>query len=147
MTTKEKIYDLCKKNGISISRLEKTLGFGNGSLAKSKVYKADRVKTIADYFHVSPDYLMIDEKRDISEERSAIGEYLESDPRISEMDRNISVKNGGFYVDADTLSLMQFMADRPQYKVLFKAARDVREEDIAKVKAVLDAFRKDEYAE
>lgn len=56
-------------------------------------------------------------------------------------------QTSGFYVDADTLSLMQFMADRPQYKVLFKAARDVREEDIAKVKAVLDAFRKDEYAE
>ncbi len=63
MTGIEIIKNLCKERGISIARLEKELGYGNGSLAKSKAIKADRLKKIADYFGVSMELLLPDDKK------------------------------------------------------------------------------------
>ena len=60
MTLKERIKELCKKNGISMNQLEKTLGFGIGYISKlgSTTPNAKKIKQIADYFGVSVDYLM-----------------------------------------------------------------------------------------
>lgn len=58
MTTLDTIKSLCKKNGVSLSGLEKILGYGNGSLAKAKVIPSDRILEIAKYFDVSMEYLM-----------------------------------------------------------------------------------------
>lgn len=52
----EKIRELCKSNGISISRLEKETGLGNGIIGKWEKFgrepKFAHLKAIADYFHV-----------------------------------------------------------------------------------------------
>lgn len=60
MNLYEKIKELCKSNSISISRLETELGFGNGSIRKwgKTAPAADRLQKVADYFHVSTDYLL-----------------------------------------------------------------------------------------
>lgn len=59
MTTKETIGYLCKKKGISVTTLEKELGFGNGSINKSyDNIRSDRLLQIAKYFNVSADYLL-----------------------------------------------------------------------------------------
>ena len=58
MATLDIIRTLCTKNGLSIKKLEKELGFSNGSLAKSATIKAERLQKIAEYFNVSVDYLM-----------------------------------------------------------------------------------------
>ena len=58
MTTLEIIKSLCKKQRISLSGLEKILGYGNGSLAKAKVIPSDRILEIAKYFNVSMEYIM-----------------------------------------------------------------------------------------
>ena len=58
MNTIDVIKSLCKEKGISISVLEKKLGYGNGSLAKAKVIPSDRIYEIAAYFNVSMEYLM-----------------------------------------------------------------------------------------
>jgi transcriptional regulator with XRE-family HTH domain len=58
METLEKVRELCKQRGTSITRMERDLGFGNGSLAKAKSIKTDRLQKIADYFGVSIEYLM-----------------------------------------------------------------------------------------
>lgn len=58
MSTAEIIRDLCKKNGVSITSLEQTLGFGNGSILKSKVMASDRLADVARFFNVSMEYLM-----------------------------------------------------------------------------------------
>lgn len=58
MSTSEIIRDLCKKNGVSITSLEQTLGFGNGSILKSKVMASDRLADVARFFNVSMEYLM-----------------------------------------------------------------------------------------
>lgn len=60
MESAEIIRDLCAKNKTSIARLEKELGLGNGTIASSKsnYMRSDRLKAVADYFHVSMEYLM-----------------------------------------------------------------------------------------
>ena len=57
MDMKERVQELCKKNGISVSELEKTLGFGNGYISKlgQSTPNTSKIKLIADYFNVSID--------------------------------------------------------------------------------------------
>lgn len=59
-----KIKGLCERNKIPMSKLESDLGFGNGSLTKNNpgAIKNSRVREIADYFGVTPTYLMTDMK-------------------------------------------------------------------------------------
>lgn len=52
------IRTLCKEKGISISELEKELGYGNGSLAKAKSIPSDRIYDISKFFDVTMEYLM-----------------------------------------------------------------------------------------
>lgn len=49
---------LCEEKGISIAQLEKILSYGNGSIAKSKTLRSDRVVDIAKYFGVTTDYIL-----------------------------------------------------------------------------------------
>lgn len=60
MTLRERIRELCNKNNISMNQLEKELGFGKGYLSKLDKSKpnASKLQSIADYFHVSLDYLI-----------------------------------------------------------------------------------------
>lgn len=62
------IKELCGKKGISIAKLERDLGIGNGTIAKSSsnFMRSDRLKAIADYFGVSMEYLMTGEEKIIS---------------------------------------------------------------------------------
>lgn len=55
---KSVLIKLCEENHITIAELEKTLGMSNGSLRKEGDIKSQRLKAIADYFHVSMEYLM-----------------------------------------------------------------------------------------
>ena len=59
----DRLETLCKQHKTNFSKLEKTLGFANGSLKKSDPAKigADRVKKLADYFGVSMEYIMTGE--------------------------------------------------------------------------------------
>lgn len=63
MNTKERIKELCKKNKISVNKLETDLGFGTGYVSKlnKSTPNVKKIKLIADYFHVSVDYLMTGE--------------------------------------------------------------------------------------
>ena len=65
MDMKERIQNLCKKNCISVNKLEKILGFGNGYICKlgQSTPNASKIKLIADYFNVSVDYIMTGEEK------------------------------------------------------------------------------------
>ena len=63
MTTLEKIRKLCADNNVCMTKLETSLGFGNGSISKPKNILSDRLYAIAKYFGVSMEYL-IDESID-----------------------------------------------------------------------------------
>lgn len=58
MDSLEVIKSLCDKNGISVAQLEKELGYGNGSIAKARTIKSDRVVELSEYFGVSTDYIL-----------------------------------------------------------------------------------------
>lgn len=56
-----KIESLCKENGISIARLEVTLGLGNGTIGrwgKGVSPTVEKLKLVADYFSVTVDELI-----------------------------------------------------------------------------------------
>lgn len=54
------ISSLCQKNNISIARLEKTLGIGNGTIGgwDRASPTVSKLKLVADYFHVTVDDLI-----------------------------------------------------------------------------------------
>ena len=56
----EIIKDLCLKEGITITELERVLGFGNGTMHKwgKGGASTENVYKVAEYFGVSMDYLM-----------------------------------------------------------------------------------------
>lgn len=61
MSLSDRIQRLSEANGISQSELEKTLGFGKGTISKwkgSTAPSADKLLKIAEYFDVTIDYLM-----------------------------------------------------------------------------------------
>lgn len=64
MTVFERIEALRKSKNISQGKLEKELGFSNGSISKwrTSMPTADRLQKIANYFGVSIDYLQTGEE-------------------------------------------------------------------------------------
>ena len=55
----ERIRQLCREYNISIAYIEKKLGFANGYISKMKSDNVtyDRLSRIADFLHVTPQYL------------------------------------------------------------------------------------------
>lgn len=56
----ENVSKLCKKKGISIAKLERELGIGNGTIGRwgKSAPTVDNVKKVADYFGVKVDELL-----------------------------------------------------------------------------------------
>lgn len=87
------IKELCRERGITISQLEKALGYGNASLTKAATIKSDRLYEIAKYFNVTMEYLMtgIDTK-------SFYGRVLhlceEQDMSIEELESALAISSG-----------------------------------------------------
>lgn len=72
----DRIKELCREKGITVTELEKELGFGNGSLAKSSTIKSDRLQAMARYFNVSIDYLVNGESYYLNESTAQLAEEL-----------------------------------------------------------------------
>lgn len=60
MTIGERVKDLCEKNGITANKVENDLKFGIGYISKLDKSNPNvkKIKSIADYFNVSVDYLL-----------------------------------------------------------------------------------------
>lgn len=60
MTLRDTIKNLCKRNGISVNRLESELGFAKGYVSKldKSTPNSAKLQSISEYFNVSLDYLM-----------------------------------------------------------------------------------------
>ena len=74
----KRIKMLCKQNGINITSLERELGFAKGSICKWKEHEPsyERIKMVADRFHVSVEYIKY-------------GEDIQWNPREQTVDYNI----------------------------------------------------------
>lgn len=70
MTVFERIETLRKEKKISQAKLEKDLGFSNGSVSKWKTSTPtpERLKKLADYFSVSVDYLVSGKEEAVAQE-------------------------------------------------------------------------------
>lgn len=100
MTIKDRIKDLCIKNGITVNKLETTLGFGTGYISKldKSTPNTKKIKLIADFFNVSVDYIMTGKDNRFSEEMAdldadviflskEIKEYAIKLSKLSEQDK------------------------------------------------------------
>lgn len=60
MDLKDRIKELCKRDGVSMNKVETDLNFGKGYISKlgKSTPNANKIRQIADYFSVSVDYLM-----------------------------------------------------------------------------------------
>ena len=99
-TTFDRVKELSQKRGISLSKLEETLGLGKNSLyaLKRNQPSAERLQEIADYFNVSTDYLLgrTDNPKIASDE---VAGYTTEDLR--KMARNAKTFDGKPLTDED----------------------------------------------
>ncbi len=60
MNLRDRIRELAKQKGMSLPVLEAALGFGNGTIVKwdRASPNTDKLLKVADFFHVSTDYLL-----------------------------------------------------------------------------------------
>lgn len=81
MTVYERIESLRKSTGLSQGKLEKELGFSNGSVSKWKTSTPtpERLQKLADFFGVTVDYLMNGKEEPTQEKRMALSEQEELD--------------------------------------------------------------------
>lgn len=103
MNSVEHVKKICKERKIPISRIERELGFANGYISQLKKgsFPAERLKKIADYLNLSPDFLM-----DGTEIPSS------------------------YDIDSEVKEMMYFLYEHPEYKKLFASLKDVQREDI-----------------
>ena len=99
-TTFDRVKELSQKRGISLSKLEETLGLGKNSIyaLKRNQPSAERLQEIADYFNVSTDYLLgrTDNPRIASDE---VAGYTTEDLR--KMAKNAKTFDGKPLTDED----------------------------------------------
>lgn len=104
METYDVIKRLCEENGIAMTALEQKLGFGRGSIGKlktsSRSMTSERLQKVADFFGVSPEYLMT-------------GEQPES-----------------YYVNLETADMAQELYDNKDLRLLFDASRNATPEQL-----------------
>jgi len=104
----ERIRKLCNSHGISIPKLEDSLGFGAGTISKWKKSApgSDKLLKVAEYFQVSTDYLL--------------GVTLDT-----------------YYTDPETAALAQELKDNPNYRALLDATKNLKPESVKEIMAFI----------
>lgn len=109
MTLVEKIQELCRINTVTQSSLERELNFGKGTISKwdKSSPSVDKLQKVADYFHVSTDYLLGREDK--------LGSLTEKDERdiaktMSKIKKQLANEQGlmfdGELLDNETAKLL-----------------------------------------
>lgn len=116
----ENVIDLCKSYGIPQTILEKELGFSRGSIGKMKTSKMthERLQKIADYFHVSVEYILTGKDK----------------PKESQEDKK-------YYFSNETAEMAQELFENPEMRILFSAARDSKPSDLLMAADLLKRFK------
>ena len=98
MTTLDIIKELCAKEGITVSALEKEMGYGNSALTKSKSLSSERVYELAKRFRVPMEYIMTGEVERVNEEtqklerkRSVLIEINKTNQLIMDLYKQLNV--------------------------------------------------------
>lgn len=80
----ERLTNLMNDRGLSQGKLEKELGFSNGSVSKwaKSMPNADRLGKLAKYFNVSVEYLKDGEESHFSKERAMLESAIINDDAL-----------------------------------------------------------------
>ena len=115
---KERIKSLCKDYGISMNKLEETLGFGTGYISKLGIStpNATKIKKIADYFNVSVDYLMTGNESDTEK----------------------------YYLNDETAQVAQEIFENKELKALFDVQKDMDPDDLKALHSMALALKRKE---
>lgn len=106
---REKVKELCKRKGVSLSRVERECGFAKGYLsklegstpnAKTSIPNAKKLQVLADYFGVSLDYLLSNTEQE------------------------------HYYLDPETAKIAQQLFENADLRILFDAAKNSKPEDL-----------------
>lgn len=103
-------YKFCKETGISQSTISTWK-------AKKNLISGELAKKIAEYFHVSVDYLMTGKEKEGGE---------------------------NYYLNEETSKMAQDIFENKELRVLFDAARDASPEDLQTVHSMLLALKRKE---
>lgn len=124
MNSVERVKKICKERKIPLSRLEKDLGFANGYIGQLKKgsFPDERLKKIADYLNLSPEYLMNgSEQSDLSDTK--------------------------YYINEETAEVADRIFHNKELRLLFDAAQDAQPEDLTTVHQMLLALKRKERGE
>lgn len=121
MTLFERVERLRAEKRISQGKLEKELGFSNGSISKWKnsMPSPERLSKLADYFGVSVDYLVTGEDKS-----------------------NLSDRK--YYINDETAEMADKIFHSKELRLLFDAASDAEPEDLETVHQMLLALKRKE---
>ena len=120
MTTYDRINELCKERGISITALEEELGFGRGSIGKLKkgtTMSSARLQKIADRLGTTSDYLL--------------NGTVQTSEHLS-----------AYYEDQRAYELAKKIFENQRLRMLFDAAEDVDPEDLELVINMVKRFKR-----
>ena len=119
MLTYETIKKLCKEKGVTVTKVEKDLGFAKGSLCKLNTNKPslEKVQKLADYFGVSVNF------------------FTGSDGHSN---------TETYYHDNETAQMAQEIFGNKELRLLFSAARDASPEDLKTTHDMLMALKRKE---
>ncbi|EGO8565465.1 TPA: helix-turn-helix transcriptional regulator [Enterococcus faecalis] len=138
----DRVKELCKKKGISISELESNVGFGKNTIYKWKNQspKAETLQKVADYFGVTTDYLLgrTDTPQFTRKDERDIQHMLDDMINgLSDKNSLAYMKNGGEELDEEAAELLRDSLER--------TAR--RAKILAKEKFTPKKYRKDNKSE
>ena len=119
MTTYDRINELCKERGISITALEEELGFGRGSIGKLKkgtTMSSTRLQKIADRLETTTDYLL---------------NGVQTSEHLT-----------GYYEDQRAYELAKKIFENHKLRMLFDAAEDADPKDLELVIDMIKRFKR-----
>ena len=119
MDLKDRIKELCKERGISVSKLERDCGFSNGYISKldKSTPNTKKIQTIADYFGVSLDFLTTGETPT------------------------------GYYYNEDAMKIAQEIYQNKDLHMLFDMTRDASADELRDFAKMIEIMQKRERGE
>ena len=117
MTIYDRIESLRKSKGLSQGKLEKQLGFSNGSISKWKnsTPKVERLQKLADFFGVSVEYLMTGKEEDKKEKDNSVIDIKDELERMRDLLKNRT--RHPIYYDGEKLDDESLDAILAQYEM------------------------------
>lgn len=125
--TYEIIRKLCDENKITVTGLEKELGFSKGSLCKIDKHDPglEKISKICKRFNISMD------------------DIVSADMIKRDDENNTWEISEDYYMDESAKEMAEFLFRNPEYKVLFDASRKVKPEDLQRAVKAIGLFTED----